>query len=102
MKLSGQKYVAPLSYNHAEGDTLYQRLSSRDSLRNGPFVKSSPNMVSKRIRKQVAQAVDKKGKDFLTEGEMKRLLDAAKGGRYGQRDYLMLLMPTGTGCGCRS
>lgn len=32
-------------------------------------------MVSKRVRKQVAQAVDKKGKDFLTEGEMRRLLE---------------------------
>jgi type 1 fimbriae regulatory protein FimB len=49
-------------------------------------------MATKRAKKQTAQAVDKKGKDFLTEGEMKRLLDAAKGGRYGQRDHLMLLM----------
>jgi type 1 fimbriae regulatory protein FimB len=49
-------------------------------------------MTTKRSKKQTAQAVDKKGKDFLTEGEMKRLLDAAKGGRYGQRDNLMLLM----------
>jgi type 1 fimbriae regulatory protein FimB len=49
-------------------------------------------MATKRAKKQAAQAVDTKGKDFLTEGEMKRLLDAAKGGRYGQRDYLMLLM----------
>jgi type 1 fimbriae regulatory protein FimB len=49
-------------------------------------------MVTKRAKKQTAEAVDKKGKDFLTEGEMKRLLDAAKGGRYGQRDHLMLLM----------
>jgi type 1 fimbriae regulatory protein FimB len=49
-------------------------------------------MATKRAKKQTAQAVDKKGKDFLTEGEMKRLLDAAKGGRYGARDYLILLM----------
>jgi integrase len=49
-------------------------------------------MTTKRAKKQTAEAVDKKGKDFLTEGEMKRLLDAAKGGRYGQRDHLMLLM----------
>lgn len=49
-------------------------------------------MATKRTKKQTAEAVDKKGKDFLTEGEMKRLLDAAKGSRYGQRDYLMLLM----------
>ena len=49
-------------------------------------------MVTKRAKKRTTQAVDKKGKNFLTEGEMKRLLGAAKGGRYGARDYLMLLM----------
>lgn len=49
-------------------------------------------MATKRAKKQTAQAVDKKGKDFLTEGEMKRLLDAAKGDRYGARDHLILLM----------
>jgi type 1 fimbriae regulatory protein FimB len=49
-------------------------------------------MVTKRAKKQTAQAVDKKGKDFLTEGEMKRWLDAAKGSRYGMRDHLILLM----------
>jgi integrase len=49
-------------------------------------------MATKRTKKQAAEAVDKKGKDFLTEGEMKRLLDAAKGGRYGQRNHLVLLM----------
>jgi integrase len=49
-------------------------------------------MVTKRAKKQTAQAVDKKSKDFLTEGEMKRLLDAAKGSRYGARDHLILLM----------
>jgi hypothetical protein len=67
---------------------------SRDSLPNGPFVKSleseiqerrgflapsfyvtnfrnvksSPRMATKRTKKQTIQAVDKKGKDFLTKG----------------------------------
>jgi hypothetical protein len=54
-------------------------------------------MATKRAKKQTAQAINKKGKDFLTEGEMKRLLDATKGGGYRQRDYLMLLRRTGTG-----
>ena len=49
-------------------------------------------MATKRAKKRTTQAVDMKGKDFLTEGEMKRLLDAAKGGRYGSRDYIMLLV----------
>jgi type 1 fimbriae regulatory protein FimB len=49
-------------------------------------------MAIKKAKKRTNQAVDKKGKDFLTEGEMKRLLDAAKGSRYGTRDHLLLLM----------
>ena len=49
-------------------------------------------MATKRVKREAAEAIDKKGKDFLTEGEIKRLLDAAKGSRYGQRDHLMLLM----------
>lgn len=48
-------------------------------------------MATKRAKKQTAEAVEKRGKDFLTEGEMMRLLDAANGGRYGLRDHLMLL-----------
>jgi hypothetical protein len=38
-------------------------------------------MATKRAKKQTAQAVDKNGKDFLTEGEMKRLLDGEQYGR---------------------
>ena len=39
-------------------------------------------------------AVDfhEKPKNFLTEAEMDRFLQAAKSGRYGIRDYLMMLL----------
>src|SRR5262245_35588700 len=35
---------------------------------------------------------DRKNKDFLTEFEMRRFLDAARSGRHGVRDYAMMLM----------
>jgi len=38
------------------------------------------------------QRVDRRGKDFLTEAEIKRFLEAARGGRNSIRDYLMMLM----------
>ena len=38
------------------------------------------------------QTVDSRGKDFLTEAEMKRFLEAARHGRHGGRDHLMMLM----------
>jgi type 1 fimbriae regulatory protein FimB len=46
----------------------------------------------KRRIKAKSPTVDRGGKDFLTEAEMKRFLDAARGGRHGVRDYAMMLM----------
>ncbi len=40
----------------------------------------------------VKQTVDPHDKDFLTEAEMKRFLDAARKGRHGTRDFLMMLL----------
>jgi type 1 fimbriae regulatory protein FimB len=42
--------------------------------------------------KREHQTVDRRGKDFLTEAEMKGFLEAARQGRHGVRDYLMMLM----------
>jgi type 1 fimbriae regulatory protein FimB len=46
----------------------------------------------KRRSKSKNPAVDRRGKDFLTEAEMKRFLDAARGSRHGTRDHAMMLM----------
>jgi type 1 fimbriae regulatory protein FimB len=43
-------------------------------------------------RQREKQTVDRRGKDFLTEAEMRRFLDAARHGRHGVRDSLMLLL----------
>jgi type 1 fimbriae regulatory protein FimB len=46
----------------------------------------------KRRGKTKNPAVDRRAKDFLTEAEMKRFIDAARGSRHGTRDYAMMLM----------
>jgi type 1 fimbriae regulatory protein FimB len=46
----------------------------------------------KRRNKSKNPAVDRRGKDFLTEAEMKRFLGAARWGRHGTRDHAMMLM----------
>ena len=49
-------------------------------------------MTPKRRKKGKSTTVDRGGKDFLTEAEMKRFLDAASHGRHGVRDHAMMLM----------
>src|SRR5262245_28438215 len=44
------------------------------------------------VKSMATGAVDDRRKDFLTEAEMKRFLDAARSGRHGVRDYAMMLM----------
>ncbi len=43
-------------------------------------------------KSRTKDTVDRQGKDFLTEAEMQRFLDAARLGRHGVRDYLLMLM----------
>jgi type 1 fimbriae regulatory protein FimB len=44
------------------------------------------------MNRNTGHAVDGYGKDFLTEAEIERLLNAARDGRYGVRDYLLIFM----------
>jgi hypothetical protein len=44
-------------------------------------------------------AVDGRRKDFLTDAEMSRFLQAARSGRHGIRNYAMMLMRSGMACG---
>lgn len=43
-------------------------------------------------QKTSKHTVDRHGKDFLTEGEMDRFLEAARKGRHGARNYCMMLL----------
>src|SRR5215510_11844979 len=43
-------------------------------------------------RKRDKPTVDRRGKDFLTDAEMRRFLESARHGRHGVRDYLLMLM----------
>jgi type 1 fimbriae regulatory protein FimB len=49
-------------------------------------------VTSKRRPPTKNLTVDRGGKDFLTEAEMKQFLDAARGSRHGTRDHAMMLM----------
>src|SRR5262245_36741316 len=46
----------------------------------------------RKVKRAAKGVIDNRGKDFLTESEMKLFLDASKRGRHGVRDYTMILM----------
>jgi site-specific recombinase XerD len=49
-------------------------------------------LLLKRRARAKSPTVDRGGKDFLTEAEMKRFLDTARNSRHGERDHAMMLM----------
>ena len=48
--------------------------------------------AKRRNVKSAAVDAHERAKDYLDEGEIERLLDAAKDGRHGVRDHLLLFM----------
>ena len=57
-----------------------------------PAKRRTVKSAAKRRRVSSPLTVDRQGRDFLTEAEMQRFLDAARHGRHGLRDYLLLLL----------
>jgi len=57
-----------------------------------PAKRRSVKSVSGRRRVAPSLTVDGRGRDFLTEAERQQFLDAARRGRHGVRDYLLLLL----------
>jgi integrase len=55
-------------------------------------IESGAQSCLKRRTKPGNKTVNRGGKDFLTKAEMKRFLDAARGGRHGTRDHAMMFM----------
>lgn len=48
--------------------------------------------MKRKAAKATKLAIDDRGKNFLTEAEMKRFLEAARRGRHGVRDHLLMLL----------
>lgn len=59
-------------------------------VRSSPFSSRGDSILVSTRQKE--RTVDARAKDFLTQAEMKRFLDAARGGRYGVRDHAMMLV----------
>src|SRR5271156_4067690 len=94
------------------GGSISIRRKRPDSLRNTHFVQSMPARVmgrrgvwampatvskGRKVKSAPIRAGDvadrhERAKDYLSPAEVARLLDAAKAGRHGVRDHLLLLM----------
>src|SRR5262245_55195359 len=78
-------------------ELLTQRTESKESMppsavKSADSDERSANANNRKVKSEATEAVDDRRKDFLTEAEMKRFLDAARSGRHGVRDYVMMLM----------
>lgn len=57
-----------------------------------PAKRHTVKSAAKRQRVSPPLTIDRQGRDFLTEAEIQRFLDAARHRRHGVRDYLLLLL----------
>src|SRR6185295_9394405 len=80
---------SPLCYDEKNSSCVNRGVSEALPM---PAKRHNVKSAAKRRRVASPLTVDRQGRDFLTEAEMQRFLDAARHGRHGVRDYLLLLL----------